>query len=295
MKPDDKVGSAIKCIQTVLDNLMQQITKYLNAITCYADAVSNIIKQIQNLISNAACVIAKYMKIVFDKIMEYVLKILNAQLSSAVSAIPSSMRFMFADIKESITELILCLYNKITKGLCALIESLLNNILQPEKVEKQVRENLNNKKRKIHDVPICSAEDVVSQIISSNKDQINSANNSLLDNINTFLDDIQNQIAGVSGALSDITSLVGDINGSISSALSFENLKLNIFGCELSPNVAVSDFYTFARGGAGQPDSQTPNLKSVENGVTQTTTVTPTQEVPYVEPTKATPDVNLKG
>lgn len=294
MKPDDKVGSAIKCIQTVLDNLMQQISKYLNAITCYADAVSNIISKIQGLISNAACIIAKYMKIIFDKIMEYVLKILNTQLTKAVSATPSSMRFMFADIKETITELILCLYNKITQGLCGLIESLLNSVLQPEKVENQVRENLNNNKRKIPDVPVCYAEDVVSQVISLNKDQINSANNSLLDNINAFLDDIQGQIAGVSGALSDITSLVGDINGSMSSALSFENLKLNIFGCELAPNVAVSDFYTFARGGAGQPDSQTPNLKSIENNVEQTPPTTSVQEVSYVEPTKATADVKLK-
>ena len=294
MKPDDKVGSAIKCIQTVLDNLMQQISKYLNAITCYADAVSNIISRIQSLISNAACIIAKYMKIVFDKIMEYVLKILNTQLTKAVSATPSSMRFMFADIKESITELILCLYNKITAGLCGLIESLLNGVLQPEQVENQVRENLNNNRRKIPDVPVCYAEDVVAQVISLNKDQINSANNSLLDNINAFLDDIQGQIAGVTESLSDITSLVGDINGSMSSALSFENLKLNIFGCELAPNVAVSDFYTFARGGAGQPDSQTPNLKSIENNVEQTPPTTSVQEVPYVEPTKATADVNLK-
>jgi|APGre2960657373_1045057.scaffolds.fasta_scaffold02025_3 hypothetical protein len=283
MKPDDKVGSAIKCIQTVLDNLMQQIAKYLNALKCYADAASLIISKIINLISKAACIIAKYMKIIFDKIMEYVLKLLNKELTKVVSAIPSSMRNMFADIKETITELILCLYNKITQGLCALIESLLLAVLKPDQLEQQARDSMSDQ-RKVATVPVCYAEEIVGQVISSNKDQITEANNTILDNINTFLDDIQNQIAGVSGALSDITSLTGNINGSLTSALSFTNLKLNIFGCELKPNVAVSDFYTFARGGASQPDQQLPNNKSVENNAAKDPpNVNVTPETPYAE------------
>jgi hypothetical protein len=283
MKPDDKVGSAIKCIQTVLDNLMQQIAKYLNALKCYADAASLIISKIQNLISNAACIIAKYMKIIFDKIMEYVLKLLNKELTKVVSAIPSSMRNMFADIKETITELILCLYNKITQGLCGLIEALLLAALKPNQLEQQARDSVGDR-RKVATVPVCYAEEIIGQVISSSKDQITEANNTILDNINTFLDDIQNQIAGVSGSLSDITSLTGNINGSLTSALSFTNLKLNIFGCELKPNVAVSDFYTFARGGASQPDQQLPNNKSVENTAAKAPpNVNVTPEAPYAE------------
>ena len=283
MKPDDKVGSAIKCIQTVLDNLMQQIAKYLNALKCYADAASLIIRKIINLISKAACIIAKYIKIIFDKIMEYVLKLLNKELAKVVSAMPSSMRNMFADIKETITELILCLYNKITQGLCRLIEALLIAVLKPDQLEQQARDSAGDQ-RKVATVPVCYAEEIVGQVISSNKDQITEANNTILDNINAFLDDIQNQIAGVSGALSDITSLTGNINGSLTSALSFTNLKLNIFGCELKPNVAVSDFYTFARGGASQPDQQLPNNKSVENNAAKAPpNVNVTPETPYAE------------
>ena len=293
LKPDDKVGSAIKAIQTVLDNLLQEIAKYLNAIKCYADAVSSVIREILSLISKAACIIAKYMKIIFDKIMEYVLKLLNKELTKIVSAMPSSMRHMIADIKEIITELILCLYNKITQGLCGLIESLLLAALQPEKIEQQARQSTDDKRKHPY-VPMCYAEEIVGQAISFSKNDITEANNTLINNVNAFLDDIQGQISGVSGPLSDITSLIGNIDGSMTSALSFENLKLNLFGCELKPNVAVSDYYTFARGGASQPEPQTPNLKSVEDIAAKTTSVTPTAEVPYVEPTKATPDVNLK-
>jgi hypothetical protein len=225
--------------------------------------------------------------------MEYVLKLLNKELTKIVSAMPSSMRHMIADLKEIITELILCLYNKITQGLCGLIESLLLAALQPEKIEQQARQSTDDRRKNPY-VPMCYAEEIVGQAISFSKNDITDANNTLINNVNAFLGDIQGQISGVNGPFSDITSLIGNIDGSMTSALSFENLKLNLFGCELKPNVAVSDYYTFARGGASQPEPQTPNLKSVEDIAAKTTSVTPTAEVPYVEPTKATPDVNLK-
>ena len=296
MKPDDKVGSAIKCIQTVIDNLTQKINKYLRAITSYIDAVSSGISSLQNLIANAACEIAKYMKIIFDKIMEYVLKLLNKTLTKVVSALPSSLRSQFGDIKEIITQLILSLYNKITAGLCGLIQDLLNKALKPDEAEKQARASqAPDGCNKTPKVPICYAEEIVGQAISFNRQQIDETNNTILDNINVFLDDVQNQLAGVSGALSDITSLAGTISGSMSSALSFSNLILNLFAGELPPNIAVSDFYTFGGAGAGQPDSSTPSVKAVENAASKPPTGSPTPEVPYLEPTNATPTVTSRS
>jgi hypothetical protein len=83
----------------------------------------------------------------------------------------------------------------------------------------------------------------------------------------------------------------------MSAALSFENLKLNIFGCELSPNPAVSDYYTFGRGGAGQPDSQNPSSAGVNSLVSSLSGfVAPVKEViGFAEPTRATPDVSNVG
>jgi uncharacterized protein YoxC len=298
LKPDNLVESAVKGIQTVLDTLTQKINKYLNAIQSYIDAVSNTISNIQNLIANAACEIAKYMKILFDKIMEYVLKLLNKTLTKVVSAMPSSMRHMFADMKEIITELILCLYNKITNNLCGLIQGILNKALDVSGAEKKIRDNLSKPssktdKKTTPNVPVCYAEDIIGQAISSSKNEIDEANNIVLNNINAFLEDIQNQIAGVSGSLSDITSLIGSISGGLTAALSFENFKLNIFGCELKPNVAVSDFYTFARGGAGQPDSQLPSSKSISDFADKPASVTASGEIPYAEPRRDQPDLLL--
>ena len=97
------------------------------------------------------------------------------------------------------------------------------------------------------------------------KEQIGEANQTILDNVSTFISDIQEEMAGVTDMLSDITSPLGDIMGSITAALSFENLKLNILGCELEPSCPVADYYTLEDGGAAQPDTQDPSAKGVDD------------------------------
>jgi len=299
LKPDNTVSSATKAIQTTIDNLTEKLNGYLSAISSYIDAVSSVIDDIQKIISDAACEIAKYMKILLDKVMEYVMKVLNEQLTKIVAALPSHMRAKFADIKELITELILCLYNKITNGLCALIQGILDDILDIKNAEQKARDNVNDPlnsavKRKPN-VPMCSAEDMVGKVLYSSKDQINEANNNLLNNINNFLEDVQEELAGISGVLGDISSLINGITTSITAALNFENLKLNIFGCELSPNVSVSDFYTLATGGQAQPDSAEPSNKSVENASNRENEppLEPKKDTPFATPTSSQPNVNL--
>lgn len=297
MKPTDKVGSALRNIQVVLDNLLQKIDKYLNAITSYIDAVTSNVTDLSSLILIASQEISKYLKIVFDKVMEYVMKQLNKELTKVVSATPSTMRYLIGDVKEVLTELILCLYGKITSGLSGLIESLLNQAIKPEELEERANQAANNpnpnRPLTSPKVPMCYAEELVGNVLSYNKQEIENANNTMFDNVNTLLNDIQSQIAGVTDDLADITSLLGDINGSLSSALSFNNINLNVFGCEIKPNVAVSDFYTFARGGASQPDSEQPSAKGVENAAAKESTAQETAAVPFVEPTRATSDVIL--
>jgi hypothetical protein len=233
------------------------------------------------------------MKILFDKIMEYVLKLLNKQLTKIVSAMPSSMRQMFADIKEILMELILCLYNKITNGLCGLIQGLLDKALKPKELEAAARAKQFDDKVTVPKVPVCAAEDLVGQAIAASKGQIDDANNAILDNLNAFLDDIQGQLAGVSGALSDITSLIGGISGALTAAFAFENLKLNVFGCELAPNCAVSDYYTFSRGGSSAATKDQPSAKGVADVAAKPTDATAPAETPYVGPTKDTKDLKV--
>ena len=298
MKPDDKINSALKNIQTIIDNITKKIKKYISAINSYIDAVSNALSDIKKFIADAACEIAKYLKLIFDHIMEYILSKLNSELKKVVSAMPLSMRSLFGDMKEILTDLILCLYNKITSGLCGMITSLLNKALQPEKLERAAREQQGGIKKppSYPYVPMCYAEDLTADIIFANKENIDSANNSILDNINSFITDVQDSLTDVSGVLDNASSMldsIGDIAGSLGAALSFESLKLNVFGCEIKPNLAVSDFYNFSTGGASAPDSQLPSFQNVEQAVANKTEIPEaTESKPFAEPTRATKDID---
>ena len=92
-------------MQTEIDNFTQKLDKYLSSFSSYVDAVSSKVGDIKKLMHDFACQVAKHMKPLFDRVMEYVLKIMNETLSKAVAAMPSSLRYMFADVKEIITEL----------------------------------------------------------------------------------------------------------------------------------------------------------------------------------------------
>ena len=310
MKPDDMIGSAMKGIQTAIENLTKKIDKYLQALQSYVDAVSSTITDIKNLIMSISQEICKYMKIIFDKIMEYVLKILNKALNAVVAAMPSSLRYQFGDMKEILTEEILCLYNKMMEGMCDTIAGALNDAINPDQLEKDANDRANNgvdDNGNLNGAPTnprvstCYAEDLVSQVLAGRKSQIDSANNNLVENMNSYLEDVTAQLAGVSGAISgasdslnsltDIKNLIPDIGGGMAGALTFTNIKLNVFGCELEPNAAVSDFYTFCESGSGAPPSQLPSEASVAEGVENAAAATPVEQQQFVEPPKGTPAV----
>ena len=274
LKPDpqEQVASALKGIQTVIDNLVTKIDSYLQAIQSYVDAVTNTINDIQSVIRNFACEIAKYMKIIFDKIMEYVMKTLNIALTKVVAALPSSFRYQFSDMKQVFTELIRCLYSKMTDNLCDKVAEAIAGIIDIDGLDREARDRA----EKGEDengypsgavtnpyVPMCTAESITAQVLAGSKPEIDSANNNLVDNLNAYLDDITDTLSGITGIIGDIKNLIPDISGSLTSALSFTNIKLNIFGCEVTPTIAASDFYTFCQGGDAQTDGETPSEKSV--------------------------------
>lgn len=290
MSPCDIVSSALKAIQTVLDNLTKEIDKILNAALSYIDAVSNLLSSIQSLISNAACIIAKYMKVVFDKIMEYVLKQINKGLSRTVQLIPPNMRYMYFDLKETITELITCLYSKLTGNLCGLIQGLLD-----QKITKQLpREVTEDKQVRVPKTPICSVESLTGDILALNMNEMGTSISDILDNVNNFLNNIQDQIGAVSGAIGDVKDLIGGISGSITSALSFENIKLNVLGCDLKPNCAASDYYTLQSGGGGAEQPQQPRPAEVDKAAQGTPPVPTVTEKPFATPSQNQPDVLTK-
>ena len=212
--PDDPIGSAMKAIQTIIDNITQKMDKYLNAIQSYVDTVSSTVGNLEDMICKGAMQAAKYMKVLFDKIMEFVLKQLNVVMTKVIAALPSSLRNKFGDLKEKLNEMILGLYNQMIAGAADQLCSALMDELQPAEREAQARQIANsqgpmgsangantNRFETTPKVPVCYAESIASTVISKNKKTIEEANNNVVRNLNTYIDGIQGDLDGLSGVL----------------------------------------------------------------------------------------------
>ena len=280
LNPSDLVGSALKAIQTEIENLTKDIDKILHAATSYVDAASQVISDIRGLISNYACTIAKYMKIVFDKIFEYVMKQINKQLSKTVDKMYPNQRSLYYDVKDRITELIRSLYSKITNNLCGQIQGFLDDVLDTENPSPSNGAPY---------VPICAVEELTGSMISANMDDMSNTVDQILSNVDSFLSDIQEELAVV-GAIGSggVSGLIGDITGSLTSALSFTNISLNIFGFDLKPNPAASDFYTLQNGSGASEDAQQPRPGEVNKTAQNPRNTKPVEQVPFAVPLKDT-------
>ena len=305
-KPDDPVQSAMKAIQTIIENMTAKVDKYLNAIQSYVDAVSSGAEELQKFIHDAACQMTKYMKVIFDKIMEFVLKQLNIVMQQVVAAMPTNLRHEMGDLKETLNEMILGVYNKMISGLCGQLEAALTDSVQPEKRAAEARANANSMAaggdpfKTKPSTPICVAEGVTSTMLSKNKSQITDANTNIVRSLNTYIGGKQNEINSVSaglnagaesvmGALGGLSSVgdfaatagqvtggmagglggIPDISSSLGSALSFANVVTNVFAGELKPKQALADFHQLGTGGSAGADSQTPSIGGLDFSVAQ--------------------------
>lgn len=309
LKPDpqEHVPSALKGIQTAIDNLTTKIDSYLQAIQSYVDAVTNTISDLQALMKNFAQEIAKYMKVIFDKIMEFIMKTLNKALSKVVAALPSSMRYQFSDMKQVLTDLIRCLYSKMTEGLADKVLGALTGAIDIPGLIKEATDRATKGEDENGYpagattnpyVPMCTAETITAQVLAGSRPEIDAANNNLLDNLNSYMEDVNETLAGITDSIADIKNLIPDISGSLTAALSFTNIKLNIFGCEVTPTIAASDFYTFCQGGDAQTEGETPSEKSVDEKTKEQSENEggiegeESKSKKMVEPNRSTPDVN---
>lgn len=219
--PDDPVGSAMKAIQTIIDNITQKMDKYLNAIQSYVDAVSSAPLDLEEMICKGAKQAAKYMKVLFDKIMEFVLKQLNIVMSKVVAALPNSLHNQFGDLKEELNKMMLALYNQMIGGLGDQLCAALKDALQPKQREAEARaiaynqgasaSNTNGARSKFETtpkVPMCFAESIASTLISKNKTKITKANDNVVKSLNKYIGDKQGELAGLSSTFAANRDLI---------------------------------------------------------------------------------------
>ena len=303
--PYDSVNSSMKNIQIILDNLTKDINKILETARSYVDAASSVLNDIQNLITSASAKLSKYMKPIFDKIQQFIVKTVQKAMAPAVNIMFPNMRNMMSDLKEQVTQLLCCLFEKmigklqeqlggmLTKGLGLggsgggglgdFLEKLDTNTVTPED--------------RVPQVPICYVEALTGDIISANKREITSAVDDIIQNVGEFLEGITKQLDAVQSGLSAASGAVPSIDGIIgnmASALSFENLELSVFGCDLKPKASVSDFYTFASGSGGTSAAASPNVNEVaEKAASTNVQIAETPTKPYAVPQRDSVDIDL--
>ena len=320
LKPDNIVVSSQKAMQTDMDTLVQNLDKSMNALQSYTDAVSMTegLTQIEKMVAESSKRQSKYMKIVMDKMMEYTEKALNKEMTKAVSALPAMQRMNFLDVKNGISQNLLDSYNQMTNGNAGLMEGVISKLLNLDTIKNQfqraaagdITADEEGKMKGMPRVPTCTSEKVVATVLAANKNRIEDTNNNLIDGIDGFLRDAMADMAGVSGSMTSMFSKLGNIKGSLTSALNFENIKMNVFPFEQPPNQAVSDYYTLCSGGASAPDSNLPSSKAVEQAANTTIKKATENKVEggedwfarnapfkqpeiFAEPTKNTADIDL--
>ena len=320
LKPDNIVVSSQKAMQTDMDTLVQNLDKSMNALQSYTDAVSMTegLAQIEKMVAESSKRQSKYMKIVMDKMMEYTEKALNKEMTKGVSALPAMQRMNFLDVKNGISQNLLDSYNQMTNGNAGLMEGVISKLLNLDMIKNQferaaagdITPDEEGNMKGMPRVPTCTSEKVVATVLAANKNRIEDTNNNLIDGVDGFLKDAMADMAGVSGSMQSMFSKLGNIKGSLTSALNFENIKMNVFPFEQPPNQAVSDYYTLCSGGASAPASNLPSTKAVEQAANTTIKKATENKVEggedwfarnapfkqpeiFAEPTKNTADIDL--
>jgi len=320
---------AVSEVTSKVSDITRQVTNAAGSIGGVAGQVDDSQEKIQALMEQYAPKISKYMKVVFNKISEYTAKQVNKTLGPLADIMYPNQRFQFFDIKIEVNELLVGLFDKITNNLSnQILGTLTDKLKNPKPSKDPPNPTLNNPNPKggtAPFVPICSVEELTGSIIAANMGDMDDTVATIITSVGTFLKDIrENQISGIeesaSSALATVTSLAGsvsdigetvskmanliskitgglpeieipDINASLVSALSFENISLDIFKSDLKPNCPVSDFYTLQEGAGSAEEAQLPRPAQVSKDTENPSTVTSTSQPDFASPSKDTDDL----
>jgi hypothetical protein len=260
----------------------------LGGIGDVAGQVDDTQEKIQALMEQYAPKVATHTKVIMDKIGEYTSKIFNAEIAPLADVMFPNQRFQFLDMKIEINETFKCLFSGITDGLSDSILGALTKALDKKSPSEDATPTSPGT---APFVPICSVEKLVGDVIATNLTDIEQTVEDALGSVGTFLDDIQAGLGELTGLISGIK--IPDINASIASALSFENITLDIFGCDLKPNCAASDFYTLQEGGGAAEEAQLPSASGVAEEAAKGSELSEPTTTPFATPAKDTADLKI--
>ena len=324
--------SATKNIQIAVENLTAKQEKVMSAQQQYADAVSNPEIDLEKETNDTAHEIAKYQKIIYNKMMEYGLKKYNKEQKASVSALPSSKRWQFADVKEEFTVSTLKEYNEITDALADETRGSLQQQMDVASAQAQIDALLasgskNNNRDVTYidpftgesrpvsregnllasgqadfrypDITTCYAEGIVAHSLANNQAKIDkNVNQKMIENTTDFMKDISKELekSGAGKEAKKLKGITPSIRGNMVAAMQFKNTKTNTYDFEPARDEAVSDYYTFGKGGEAQPETSQPSLDSIQKQAAGYVgeKLPPQTKVPFLEPSKNQADLVFK-
>ena len=264
--------------------------------------------------------------------MEYGLKKYNKEQKASVSALPSSKRWQFADVKEEFTVSTLKEYNEITDALADETRGSLQQQMDVASAQAQINALLasgskNNNRDVTYidpftgesrpvsragnllasgqadfrypDITTCYAEGIVAHSLANNQAKIDkNVNQKMIENTTDFMKDISKELekSGAGKEAKKLKGITPSIRGNMVAAMQFKNTKTNTYDFEPARDEAVSDYYTFGKGGEAQPETSQPSLDSIQKQAAGYAGESlPSQtKVPFLEPSKNQADLVFK-
>jgi hypothetical protein len=178
-------------------------------------------------------------------------------------------------------------------------------------------------------VPICFVEDLTGRLIKKNMKSMNNTVNKIVGSVSAFLKDVREEnveaieqlidqaqptdedededeenefenlrdsLLGIIEGLPGLPQLPGgvlEIATNIAAAFSFENISMDLFGCDLKPNCPISDFYTLQEGAGAAEDAQLPRPAEVSKRVLENPGpgIVPAPIIRFAAPERGTPNL----
>lgn len=130
--PCKKQNTNLKNIQIAIEELSKKLSQLTNALSQYAAAasskVTDIQKQIEKLIAEAADIISKCLKGIFDQVKGFIQDQINLSLKPFENIAIPSFKLRILEGKISGFETLTCLFNKIGDDLLGLVKDILNRL-----------------------------------------------------------------------------------------------------------------------------------------------------------------------
>jgi hypothetical protein len=196
--PSDCKSTPLQGIQLAIKNLIQKIEKVKKQLTIWKNAAQGWIQEkqeyINNLIRGTAKTIAESIRWLYEKIRKYVMEYVHDRTKRIYGLVNPPERDKVRTVKDTIIELITCLFNKLTSKLFNMVLGLLTQALG-----------------KFVNVPSCVVEKIISFILG---------------NLTGFLTGAIDKILGI------LSSVVGGAFSIADKILGFIQKILGFFSCD---------------------------------------------------------------